>query len=60
MLGHVPVVAVLHVSPLSLLLQPPVVLQLWGNARVLLLNMWQEFSQQVPALMEAIAIHLCK
>lgn len=56
----VPVVAVLHVSTLSLYLLAPVVLQLQGNIKVLLLNIRQEFSQQVPVLMKAIPTHPCK
>ncbi|NXJ43246.1 EME2 endonuclease, partial [Ciconia maguari] len=45
----------LHVSPLSLLLQALVVLQLWGNIEVLFLDTWQEFGQHVSALTKAIA-----
>ncbi|NXU24055.1 EME2 endonuclease, partial [Thalassarche chlororhynchos] len=43
------------VSPLSLLLQALVVLQLWGNIEVLFLDTWQEFGQHVSALTKAIA-----
>lgn len=48
-------VSMLHVSPLSLLLQVLVVLQLWGNIEVLFLDTWQEFGQHVSALTKAIA-----
>ncbi|KAF1575693.1 putative crossover junction endonuclease EME2, partial [Eudyptes moseleyi] len=51
----VPLVDVLRVSPLSLLLQALVVLQLWGNTEVLFLDTWQEFGQHVSALTKAIA-----
>ncbi|NXL07711.1 EME2 endonuclease, partial [Mesembrinibis cayennensis] len=53
--GSVPLVAVVQVSPLSLLLQALVVLQLWGNIDVLFLDTWQEFGQHVSALTKAIA-----
>ncbi|KFQ95853.1 putative crossover junction endonuclease EME2, partial [Nipponia nippon] len=46
---------ILEVSPLSLLLQALVVLQLWGNIDVLFLDTWQEFGQHVSALTKAIA-----
>lgn len=46
---------VLRVSPLLLLLQVLVVLQLWGNTEVLFLDTWQEFGQHVSALTKAIA-----
>ncbi|KAF1664654.1 putative crossover junction endonuclease EME2, partial [Aptenodytes patagonicus] len=51
----VPLVDVLCVSPLLLLLQALVVLQLWGNTEVLFLDTWQEFGQHVSALTKAIA-----
>ncbi|KAF1604887.1 UNVERIFIED_CONTAM: putative crossover junction endonuclease EME2, partial [Eudyptes robustus] len=51
----VPLVDVLRVSPLSLLLQALVVLQLWGNTEVLFLDTWQEFGQHVSGLTKAIA-----
>lgn len=53
----VPLVGVLRVSPLSLLLQALVVLQLWGNIETLFLDTWQEFGQHVSALTKAIAKH---
>ncbi|NXV97317.1 EME2 endonuclease, partial [Calonectris borealis] len=51
----VPLVGVLRVTPLSLLLQALVVLQLWGNIEVVFLDTWQEFGQHVSALTKAIA-----
>lgn len=53
--ASVPLVGVLHVSPLSFLFQAQVVLQLWGNIDVQLLDTWQEFGEHVCALTKAIA-----